>query len=614
MSGGEGHNATPAEGAPPAVETTMENATAPTAPTDVTTKETPAAESEKAAAEPAPAPTTTTTITTTTTTTEESDKAAEASSEKPAEKPAEEAEQKPDVEMTDAAAAPAEPAPEAAQQAEQATNETRNATDADAADKFKSKRKSIGGGESKGKKLNKKASKPRMLHLDAKPGEHYFHKLKGHPQWPVIICDEDMLPASLLKSRPVTAKRADGTYREDFADGGKKVADRTFPVMYLHTNEFGWVPNSELIDLDPATVLDVKLDKMKKSLQAAHQLAAENHPLSYYKELLQNYQEDLIQQEKARAAKAATPKGKKSKAVSEEDEDVDMEDAPSASETPAKDKKAKKRKAEDNAETPQRSDSVKKPKIKLTTSSTPKTANGATSTPKSGKASEPKGAKSKSKKADEKKAEEKVSTPKEPELSPEDRRARKEKEVLFLRHKLQKGLLTRDQEPKEEEMKLMSDYITKLEGFPDLEVSIIRATKINKVLKAILKLEKIPKEDEFKFKPRATVLLEKWNKILAAESGAAAAESGAAVNGTSKAATKEVPVREKDEGAEAAKATDEAKEAPKEAVEGKKGEEAKKEEAKEAVKEGDKKEEAPATAEKPAAEESKAPEAVEASA
>lgn len=111
-----------------------------------------------------------------------------------------------------------------------------------------------------------------------------------------------------------------------------------------------------MIDLDPATVLDnVNLEKMRKPLQAAHQLAAENHPLSYYKEVLQNYQEELIEQEKAKAAKAATPKGKKSKAASEDTEDVEMEDAPAA-ETPAKDKKAKKRKAEDNAEVSWRKD------------------------------------------------------------------------------------------------------------------------------------------------------------------------------------------------------------------------------------------------------------------
>jgi hypothetical protein len=88
---------------------------------------------------------------------------------------------------------------------------------------------------------------------------------------------------------------------------------------------------------------------------------------------------------------------------------------------------------------------------------------------------------------------------------------------MFLRHKLQKGLLSRDGQPKEEEMKQMSDYITKLEEHLTLEVSIMRGTKINKVLKAILKLDAIPKEEEFKFKERSQKLLDAWNKILNAE-------------------------------------------------------------------------------------------------
>ncbi len=113
----------------------------------------------------------------------------------------------------------------------------------------------------------------------------------------------------------------------------------------------GWVPNTDLIELDPATVLDVKMDKMRKDLQAAHELAAQSHPLSYYKEVLQQFQEDLIEQERAKAAKAATPaKSKKSKAVVEEDEDVEMADAAEDESPPAKEKKAKKRKAEDSAE------------------------------------------------------------------------------------------------------------------------------------------------------------------------------------------------------------------------------------------------------------------------
>jgi hypothetical protein len=101
----------------------------------------------------------------------------------------------------------------------------------------KPRRKSGGVPEHKGKKLSKKASKAKMTHIDAKPGDYFMVRLKGYPPWPGIICDESMLPASLLKSRPVTAAGPDGTYRADYQDGGSKAKDRTFPVMYLYTNE-----------------------------------------------------------------------------------------------------------------------------------------------------------------------------------------------------------------------------------------------------------------------------------------------------------------------------------------------------------------------------------------
>ena len=97
----------------------------------------------------------------------------------------------------------------------------------------KAHRKSIGGG----KKLNRKASKAKIRHTDAKPGDHFLLKLKGHPEWPVIIADEEMLSTPMINTRPVGAARVDGTYRDDFADGGKKAGDRSFAVMFLHTNE-----------------------------------------------------------------------------------------------------------------------------------------------------------------------------------------------------------------------------------------------------------------------------------------------------------------------------------------------------------------------------------------
>lgn len=88
-------------------------------------------------------------------------------------------------------------------------------------------------------------------------------------------------------------------------------------------------------------------------------------------------------------------------------------------------------------------------------------------------------------------------------------------------------------------MKQMSEYVNKLEGYADLEVSIIRATKINKVLKAILKVPTIPKEDEFQFKPRSQSLLDKWNKLLASEQGTPAATT-APTNGVKEETKPEV--------------------------------------------------------------------------
>jgi len=83
----------------------------------------------------------------------------------------------------------------------------------------------------------KKKKSTLNLHLDAKPGEYWMVRMKGHPAWPAIICDEEMLPESLLSKRPVSAMRPDGSYRDDFLEGGKNARDRRYPVMFLGTNE-----------------------------------------------------------------------------------------------------------------------------------------------------------------------------------------------------------------------------------------------------------------------------------------------------------------------------------------------------------------------------------------
>lgn len=173
-------------------------------------------------------------------------------------------------------------------------------------------------------------------------------------------------------------------------------------------------------------------------------------------------------------------------------------------------------------------------KLKLTTPKAPGTTEKKAK--ESAKTAKPKSERKKSRAAvsDEDVADEEAKGA-EKELDPAEAKAKKEKEgkisvscyfnclqslVLFLRHKLQKGFLSRDQTPQESEMATMANFITKLEDYGDLEVSIIRSTKINKVLKALIKLNTIPKDEEFNFKSRSVDLLGRWNKALGADSTA----------------------------------------------------------------------------------------------
>jgi hypothetical protein len=99
----------------------------------------------------------------------------------------------------------------------------------------------------------------------------------------------------------------------------------------------GWIPNYDLVDLDFDEVANVS-GTMRKDLAAAHQLAAEQHDLEYFKEILKNFMEAREAERAAKEAAKAEKKAKKAAAKKEkktpkmveeaEDEDVDMADAP----------------------------------------------------------------------------------------------------------------------------------------------------------------------------------------------------------------------------------------------------------------------------------------------
>lgn len=389
----------------------------------------------------------------------------------------------------------------------------------EAASKKKDKRRSSAGiPEHKAKKLNRKKSTA-VLQLDAQPGDHYWTRLKGYAPWPSIICDDEMLPETLLQNRPVTARRPDGSYREDFLEGGKNVRERTYPVMYLGTYEFSWSPNTELTPLQREEVENATQGKKSKALFAAYQQAAEWNDLGHYKETLAKFEterhqaEEEAQKEQERKESQAAEKQdrkdkkeqkeqktkRKSKAAAD-DEDEEMPDADADDEVEKKTPKPKKRKKEVDEEDAKPARTPKS--IKIQVAKTPK------SEATSGKKSKAKGTP-------------KTATKAEPPMSEADKFEKRKKEILYFRHKLQKGFLTRDVPPKEDDMAQMAQYFDSLEHVQNLEASIIRDTRIHKVLRGIGKLASIPKDEDFDFKVRSAKLLEKWNKVLDDDAGTA---------------------------------------------------------------------------------------------
>lgn len=117
----------------------------------------------------------------------------------------------------------------------------------------------------------------------------------------------------------------------------------------------GWHANTELADVDLDTIGELTVPK-KKDLKEAHQIAAEKHELSFYKNMLiaheENRQAEIASKEAAKEAKKAAKDKKKNKVVVEEDgEDVEMPDAteevPETADASTK-KKTKKRKADED--------------------------------------------------------------------------------------------------------------------------------------------------------------------------------------------------------------------------------------------------------------------------
>ncbi|CAG8957473.1 hypothetical protein HYFRA_00011454 [Hymenoscyphus fraxineus] len=91
------------------------------------------------------------------------------------------------------------------------------------------------------------------------------------------------------------------------------------------------------------------------------------------------------------------------------------------------------------------------------------------------------------------------------------KRAMIEKEVLSLRHEIQKGVLSSGQRPEIQDVERTSEFLEKVESYSYLDTSVIKRTKIDKVLKVISKLPDRASLDDLIIQKRATTLLKEWN-------------------------------------------------------------------------------------------------------
>lgn len=88
-------------------------------------------------------------------------------------------------------------------------------------------------------------------------------------------------------------------------------------------------------------------------------------------------------------------------------------------------------------------------------------------------------------------------------------------------------------------MDSMNQQMKQLEQYLDLDAGIIKSTKINKVLKAILKLDEIPLESTYNFKDRSSHLLAAWAPALGLDPSTAGAEPSAPKEPTTNGVTHE---------------------------------------------------------------------------
>ncbi|SNX84721.1 uncharacterized protein MEPE_03430 [Melanopsichium pennsylvanicum] len=301
-------------------------------------------------------------------------------------------------------------------------------------------------------------------------------KVRGFPAWPGIVMADENVPSAVLKERPIVKHRDLYTIR-------------FFPAADYH---WAFSKDLELLNKDKIDSFLAGPNRKKGDLRQAYEIARD--PNSWNEEqntIVRNYEQSLQD--------AAEEEEENQDQLEEEDEEEEQ-DEPSSKKRKRAPETGKIRESADNRKKSKAAEAASKLKAEKPTS-------------KSGSGVAING---------EDKSEE--------HLDPET------KKVKEWRHKVQKTFLGKDATINPEDMPSADATFRMVEEYDGMTAEHLRTTKIGKVMKRVMQLGEIPRDDEFHFKDRAEKLCATWGAIMAGGETLSKSEANEAASSESAAA------------------------------------------------------------------------------
>ncbi|KAI0358717.1 Tudor/PWWP/MBT [Trametes cingulata] len=361
--------------------------------------------------------------------------------------------------------------------------------------------------------MSKKGAKTQNKEQSYEVRDIVLAKVRGFPPWPGMIVDPDTVPEAVAKERP-NAKSKKGNW---------------YCVRFFPAGDYAWIVPKDISRLQQHEIQAYISEPYKRS-----------------GELLKGYRIALDPKawEEEREAAAVEAQEEEDNAEVDQLESDGEEEADDDEED--KKKKTKKRKRDSEA-------APAKTKAKAKKDSAEPAKKRAASAPKGKKGPKSKAMVESEDEGGAEDGEREGSGPSKRSSPPPAKKAKRDKDedgdsplmndpealkVREWRHKLQKAFLNTKATPKEEDMPGLDTLFSTVENYDNMTIEYLTFSKIGKVMRHIHALsdDKVPRDDEFKFRERAKVLVDKWHDILKANG---APESKPAANGTRKAADAE---------------------------------------------------------------------------